>query len=319
MQAALVYSFDHPPRYGEAPEPVAGPGEVIVEMLAAALHPLVKGRASGRHYSARGAVLPVVPGVDGVGRLPDGTRVFCTSFGPGGTMAQRVAVAESACIPLPDDADPALIAAAMNPAMSGWLAMRTRAALRSGERVLVLGATGAAGRAAVQLAGHLGATVVAAGRNAELLSKVGAEVTVSLEPAPGELEYDPVATALAEHAAGVDVVVDYVWGRQTERALAAVLGARPDPAAPLRWVQVGATAGPDIALPGAFLRSSALELTGSGIGSVSPPVMATELAELLAALATLPPTTQAQPTPLADVEQAWTTEPATGHRIVFVP
>lgn len=318
MRAALVRSYDHPPRYGEAPEPVAGPGQVVVDVLAAALHPLVKGRASGRHYSSRGAVLPVVPGVDGVGRLPDGRLVFCTSFGAGGTMAERVAVAEAACVPLPAGADPATIAAAVNPAMSGWLAMRTRAELRSGERVLVLGATGAAGRAAVQLAGHLGATVVAAGRNARVLAGLGADATVSLEPAPGA-DPDPVPAALAEHAADADVVVDYVWGRQTERAMAAVLGARRDAARPLRWVQVGATAGPDVALPGAWLRSSALQLTGSGIGSVSPARMAAELAELLVALADLPPTTAPELTPLAEVEQAWNTEPPTGRRIVFQP
>jgi NADPH:quinone reductase-like Zn-dependent oxidoreductase len=317
--AALVYSYDHPPRYGETPEPVAGSGEVVVDMLAAALHPLVKGRASGRHYSSANAVLPVVPGVDGVGRRPDGTLVFCTAFASGGTMAQRVAVAESDCIPLPAGADPAVIAAAMNPAMSGWLAMRTRAALRAGERVLVLGATGAAGRAAVALAGHLGATVVAAGRNAEVLAGLGADVTVSLEPAPGVTDPDPVAAVLAEHGAEVDVVVDYLWGQQTERVLASVLGGSRDPAKPLRWVQVSATAGPDITLPGALLRSSALQLTGSGLGSVSPARMAAELAELLVVLLGLPPTTTPELTPLADVERAWTTEPATGHRIVFVP
>jgi NADPH:quinone reductase-like Zn-dependent oxidoreductase len=294
----------------------------VVDVLTAALHPLVRSRASGRHYSSRGAVLPVVPGVDGVGRMPDGRLVFFTAFGSGGTMAQRVAVDRSASVPLPADSridqDPSVIAVAVNPAMSGWLAMRTRAVLRAGERVLVLGATGAAGRAAVQIAGHLGATVVAAGRNAEVLARLGADATVSLEPAPGT-EPDPVAAALAEYAADVDVVVDYVWGPQTQRALAAVLNARPDPAKPLRWVQVGATAGPDITLPGAVLRSSALQLTGSGIGSIDPTTMTAELTELLAAIVAIPPTTVPESIPLADVEQAWTTEPPNGRRIVFHP
>jgi NADPH:quinone reductase-like Zn-dependent oxidoreductase len=321
MRAALVHDFQQPPRQQEIDEPVAGPGQVVVDVRAAALHPLVRGRAAGRHYSVRGAGLPMVAGVDGVGTLPDGSPVFFTAFGPGGSMAERVAVDAAACIPLPDGADPATIAALVNPAMSGWLALRTRAGLRSGERVLVLGATGSAGRAAVQLAAHLGATVTGAGRNPEVLAglpALGAADTVSLAGEPGGAD-DPVAKELAARTGDVDVVVDYLWGPQTARALPAVLAGRSDPAHPLRWVEVGATAGPEISLPGSLLRGSALQLYGSGLGSVSPARMAAELAELLVALAELPPTTRPLSTPLAEVEQAWNAEPPSGHRTVFVP
>ena len=93
----------------------------------------------------------------------------------------------------------------MNPAMSSWVALRRRIAFQPGAAVLVLGATGNAGRLAVQIARHLGAGhVVAAGRDAERLAALaglGADVTVSLDD-----------DALGGAAADVDVVIDYLWG-----------------------------------------------------------------------------------------------------------
>ena len=70
----------------------------------------------------------------------------------------------------------------MNPAMSSWIALRRRITFAPGQRVLVLGATGNAGRMAVEIARHLGAgQVVAAGRDPERLAAVAADVTVSLD------------------------------------------------------------------------------------------------------------------------------------------
>jgi NADPH:quinone reductase-like Zn-dependent oxidoreductase len=316
MRAAVVHSYDQPPSYRELPEPTPGPGQLVLDVLASALHPLVRGRASGKHYSTANTSLPVVPGVDGVGRLADGRIAYFTSFGPGGSMAERVAVDEAACWPLSDRVDPATLAASVNPGMSGWVALRAVAGFRPGEKVLVLGATGAAGRAAVRLAHHLGAAgVVAAGRDPDMLAALpglGADATVSLNS-------DQVAEELVARAADTDIVIDYLWGEQTERALAAIIAGRPDAARPLRWVEVGAIAGSTIRLPGAALRGSALRLLGSGLGSVSPAVLDAELGELLVALADLPPTTQPAIRPLREVEQAWLKDVPAGKRTVFVP
>ena len=93
MKAAVVESFDRAPRYADFAEPAAGEGEVLVKMRAAALSNLVKGQASGRHYSS-GGVLPFVPGADGIGRLEDGQRVyFAFPTAPFGSMAERTVVA----------------------------------------------------------------------------------------------------------------------------------------------------------------------------------------------------------------------------------
>jgi len=88
MKAAVVESFKRPPRYATFREPVAGADELLVTVRAAALSNLVKGQASGRHYSSEGN-LPLVPGNDGVGTLPDGRRVyFIGPRAPFGTMAE---------------------------------------------------------------------------------------------------------------------------------------------------------------------------------------------------------------------------------------
>ena len=75
MKAAMVQGQGRAPVYADFPAPVAGEGERLIEVTAAALTPLARGRASGAHYSSSG-VYPFVAGVDGVGRLADGGRVY---------------------------------------------------------------------------------------------------------------------------------------------------------------------------------------------------------------------------------------------------
>ena len=71
VKAAAITSFGQPPRYGDYADPVPnGPGEMLVEVLAAGLHRVARGQASGVHYSSSGG-LPLVSGVEGVGRGTD--------------------------------------------------------------------------------------------------------------------------------------------------------------------------------------------------------------------------------------------------------
>src|SRR4029077_12628404 len=77
MKAAVVNLLGQPPRYQDFAEPKAQEGEVLIDVRAAGLHPVVKALASGSHYAGKGEV-PVVPGVDGVGALEDGSRVYFT-------------------------------------------------------------------------------------------------------------------------------------------------------------------------------------------------------------------------------------------------
>src|SRR5580658_4880290 len=110
MHAAVVRAFDAPPSYLTFADPVAGDGEQLVTITAAGLHPIVKSLANGTHYGSEGE-LPFIPGVDGVGRLEDGTRVyFGGSRSPYGTFAELGLASNWMCIPLPDGLDDATAA-----------------------------------------------------------------------------------------------------------------------------------------------------------------------------------------------------------------
>ncbi len=319
MHAAVVRSFDHPPRYESfgTPEPT-GPDEALVDVLAAGLHPRVRTGASGQHYTSTGT-LPMIPGIDGVGRLDDGQLVyFAAPDDVLGSMAERALVDLRRTVPLPADADVIKIAAAMNPAMSAWVTLRRRVPLEPGQSVLVLGATGNAGGMAVQIARRLGAgRVVGAGRNPERLAELpaaGADEVVALTD-------DPVVTGerLARAAADVDLVLDYLWGEPATTAIMALLKARADRSRALDWIQIGAMAGPTIELPSVALRSANLRLQGTGQGSVSPTAYLAELPSLVEQIGAGVIEVDARGVPLADVETAWNAPEAPGVRTVLIP
>jgi NADPH:quinone reductase-like Zn-dependent oxidoreductase len=319
MNAAVVTAFDRPPQYGEFEAPVPrDDGEEVVEVLAAGLHPRVRSGARGSHYTSSGA-LPMVPGVDGVGRRADGALVyFVAADDVTGTMADRALVDPARSVQLPAGVNVAAVAAAMNPAMSSWVALRRRVALAPGQSVLVLGATGNAGTMAVQVARLLGAGhVVAAGRDTarlRALSALGADDLVRL----GD-DGETTDNALAAAAAEVDIVIDYLWGEPARRAMLALLTARADRSRALDWIQIGAVAGPTIELPSVALRSANLRVQGSGQGSVGTATYAAELPSLVAEIERGTLAVQAKAVPLAEVQSAWDAPVERGERIVFVP
>jgi NADPH:quinone reductase-like Zn-dependent oxidoreductase len=319
MNAAVVTDFDEPPHYQqfEVPEP-AGAEEALVEVLAVGLHPRVRTDARGAHYTSRGK-LPMIPGIDGVGRRADGGLVyFVAADDVLGTMAERALLDRRRCVELPDDVDVAKIAAAMNPAMSSWVALRRRVPLEPGQDVLVLGATGNAGRMAVQVARRLGAgRVVAAGRDPErlaALAPLGADALVELLE-----DVEATADALASAAAEVDIVIDYLWGEPAQSAIAALVTARSERSRALDWIQIGAVAGPTIELPSVALRSANLRIQGNGQGAVSTRAYLAELPSLVSEIDAGTIAVRPSPAALADVEQAWRQVDAPGERTVLMP
>jgi len=89
MKAAIVRQAGQTPIYGDFPEPVVAPGDSRIAVAAAAISNVVRSRASGAHYSSSGE-FPLVAGIDGVGRLDDGRRVyFALPRPPYGSMAER--------------------------------------------------------------------------------------------------------------------------------------------------------------------------------------------------------------------------------------
>jgi NADPH:quinone reductase-like Zn-dependent oxidoreductase len=315
MKAAVVNARGQAPQYQSFPDPEPQDGEALVRMRAAGLHPIVKALASGAHYASGAADGPAIPGIDGVGVLNDGRRVFVIFVRkPWGTMAELAAAPLAKLIPIPDGLDDATAAAIANPGMSAWLTLKNRAALAQGETVLVMGATGVAGQLALQVARRLGAKrIVAAGRNVDALAGADVDAVIALNQPE-----DALREALAaETSRGIDVIVDYLWGHPTELLLEALAkGFKPESTHRTRLVEVGTSAGPTITLPGAILRSIDLTLMGSGFG-------AAPLGSVLAAIPTLFDMAAkgdliiaVEPVPLAQVEQAWS-RVEKGKRIVF--
>jgi NADPH:quinone reductase-like Zn-dependent oxidoreductase len=295
--------------------PERGEG-IVVDVLAAALSPRVRSGASGQHYTSKG-VLPLVPGIDGVGRLADGRRVyFLAAHDRIGTMAEQALADPRLAVPLPDEVSASEIAAAMIPAISSWVALTKRANLQRGQSVLVLGATGAAGQLAVQIAKHLGAgRVVAAGRDQKALDRLkdlGADEVVQLSGTRADGEV--VAVAASE----VDIVLDYLWGTVTTEIMPALCRRREAESRALTWVLIGSVAGDEISLSSVLLRKRNLHILGSGQGAVSTPEMFSVSPQIVAAFAARALHTQVREVPLADVESHWSAHPPSGERLVFV-
>lgn len=316
MKAAIVQGVGQTPVYGNFAEPMPSPGENRIAVTASAMNQVVKSRASGTHYSSSGK-FPFVVGIDGVGRLDDGTRVyFILPREPYGSMAELSVVPSVQCLPVPDGLDDVTAAAIAIPGMSSWAAYKERAKLKSGETVLVNGATGTSGRLAVQIAKYLGAgKVIATGRNADALRSVaplGADVTIPFGASEAALEDN----LKEQFAKGVDVVVDYVWGKSAESLLIAAAKAGAE-AVPIRFVQIGAASAPNITLPSAVLRSSAIELMGSGLNSLPRECFINAIGGVLQAA--LPGNFQiaAKSVPLSEVELAWSKDDSK-RRTVFI-
>jgi NADPH:quinone reductase-like Zn-dependent oxidoreductase len=265
MKAAVVTDFGKVPAYGDFREPVAGEGETIVRVHAAPLSPIVKALASGKHYTS-GAQAGFVPGVDGVGTDPEGRRVyFLFPKAPFGSMGALALVSDEMIVAIPDEISDVRAAAVATGGLASWIALTRRAPLQPGATVLVIGATGAAGGMAVQIARHFGAhRVIAVGRNKTTLDRLNVESRIALD--------DGAEEALrAEFDRGVDVVLDFLWGEPASRVIAAATENRGSRMGEprVRYVQLGTVSGDEISLRGDSFRSSGLELMGSGIGSVA--------------------------------------------------
>ncbi|CAI0707514.1 MULTISPECIES: quinone oxidoreductase family protein [Serratia] len=305
MQAAIVTALGQAPVFGTFAEPQVQAGEVLIEVLAAGIKQLDRATVAGSHYSSP-KQLPIVPGTDGVGRTPDGRRVYFASFRrPYGAMAQRSVA--SWTVPVPAAVDDATAAALINPAFAAWLPLRWRADLQPGETVLIVGATGTSGKLAVAAARQAGAgRIVAAGRRQPVLDALGVDATVDLT-----LAGEALARAFAAAAGpnGYQAIVDYIWGAPTEALLATLnnhdlssyAGGRG-----IRLVNVGSMAGPDIRLPAAVLRSNQLQIMGSGTGNF-PPVaeMQRYASEILALAAAGEIALETQEHALAEIAEVW--------------
>lgn len=322
MKAAILHALGETPKHGDFADPIAkNNDEVVITVTAAAVKNLDKGIASGAHYSSNThAFEPAVVGVDGVGLLPDGTRVYAT--GITGMIAEKALVNKTKLVKLPEQIDDITAAALPNAVLGAAAALRFRANVQPGQTVLINGATGVTGMVAVQIAKYYGAgKVIVTGRNAGSLAKLlelGADETVSLKQEDQAI----IKQLQAIHSlTPIDSVIDYLWGHPAELILDALKG-KGLATHQLRFITVGGMAGDNIQLSSGILRSSDIEISGSGFGSLPEETMRKLFAEILPEMLLLAASGKLKietvTAALKDIETAWVQDIPAGKRLVIV-
>lgn len=209
-------------RVGDFPDPVPIPGTAIVEVRAAAVNFADTLLVAGTYQTK--PELPFVPGLEFGGVV--NTAAGLDGFSPGdrvcgfvgfGAMAERTIAYPGSIVKLPDDV-PFEVGAAIPVAYgTSYHALVDRAELNEDETLLVLGAAGGVGIAAIQIGKALGARVVAAVSSEEksmAAREAGADSVVRYDQTPLR---DGIAAATSGE--GIDVVYDPVGGESTELAL----------------------------------------------------------------------------------------------------
>ncbi|MEP6648501.1 MAG: zinc-binding dehydrogenase [Lapillicoccus sp.] len=320
--AAIVDAPGNEPRLGSVVLSARTPGTTLVAMVAAPLNPLDLLIASGNFHSARYDV-PYVPGSECVGVVLDSDRYepgqvvyaecHASPSRPGG-FATEVLVDDDDTLPLPDGLDPVRAAAIGNSGIAAYLPLVENAGLRPGDTVLVLGATGAVGQLAVQVAHQHGAgRVVGVARDRaalEGLSGLGADAVVDLRA--GE-SADDLAIRLRAAAGPVDVVFDGIYGLPLEAALQVC-------AQRARVVNVGHLAGATAQIPAGLLRGRQLSI--SGFAGLHTPLLdkRAALTWLWAALARDDLQIEVRTHPLEELPTAWRAQAASPHaKYVVLP
>jgi len=299
--AVSLHSPGEPPKVvgWEAPSP--GPGEVLVEVTAAPITPLDLLCASGSSYFGVPAT-PYVPGVQGIGTVDGRTVWFPTAAGmrPGdGSMAATVVVPEKDLVPLPDGADPVLVAALGLSAVAAHMSLTWRGELAAGEQVIVLGGGGVVGQSAIQLARAAGARRVVAGAHSPegraRAEAVGADAVVPLDTA----DVDELTRRFESAVDGpVDLLLDPLFGVP---AVAAARSLRPGG----RWVNLGGAASETAPVTSSLLRSKSLRLLGYTNNELTSEQRAEAIAMIAARVADGMLTVAHETVTPTDVPAAW--------------
>lgn len=321
MRAAVIDTIGGLPSPQDVPGLIRGDGQALVRILAAPLNPIDLSLAAGRFYRGRPQP-PFVPGKEAVGEIveadgwPAGQRVWIETpggLGGPGAIAEQAVVDERDVVALPDvDLAPEVAACLGIAGLAAWFPLRYKANLTAGERVLILGATGAVGTIGMQSARLLGAgRIVAAARDEQALeglAGLGADATVVLDGAAD------LAEAFVRAAGGpLDVTLDPLWAEfATAAARASGEGGR--------ILHVGRSAGDEATFASADIRGKGVSILGYTHFSLSPEVRGQAYRELVEHTAAGRIGVEAESVPLADVEDAWRRQAAFPRRkLVVVP
>lgn len=322
MKAAVVYKKGSMPQYSEFPEPIVqNEEEILLHVKAVAITNLDKGKASGKHYSSENeSQNGFVVGSDAVGVLEDGRRVYAR--GISGTIAEKAIVEKNRIVLLPDGISDTVASALPNAVAGSAMALKFRAGIKAGETVLINGATGFTGQIAIQLAKYYGAKkVIVTGRNEQTLPgllKLGADEIVSLNQ---DSESFIAQIKEIHNHTPIDIILDYLWGNPASLILKALQGIGSF-THKVRFVTIGAMAGESIELSSGTLRSTNLQLLGSGLGSWTKEEVKLLFLEILPEIFVLAAQNKLQANIeevlLAEIEKAWDLEVSDGKRLVVI-
>lgn len=304
LKAAIILNQGQNPVYGDFKDPMATSDQHIIRVQASSISQITKARASATHYSSDSEV-PFIPGFDGVGTLEDGSSVyFLLPKNPYGAMAEYCLVDKEHYLLIPNTLSPEVAAAMAIPGMSSWAACIEQAQMVGGETILINGASGISGRLAIQIAKYLGAKkIIATARRLELFEELyalGADRCIQLTENVTKMEEE----LANEFKLGVHIVLDYLWG-PSALSLINVVTKNSPPKMPIKLIQIGSISGATIPLSGAVLRSSCLQLMGSGLGSLSIAQMLNSVFEVLKNAPTAGFKINTQQMPLSHVASAW--------------
>ena len=200
----------------DEPDPRPGPGMALLDIDAAGINYADTHQAEDTYLAPTS--LPMIPGAEAVGRLPDGRRVVALLAGGG--YAERVAVAPPVAFDVPDEVSDGAALALVLQGTTAWHLLHTSARMTPGESVVVLAAAGGVGSLAVQLARHLGAGRIIAAASTpdkrDLALELGADVAI-------DARTEDLKGAIEEANGGkVDVVLEMVGGSTTDQSIAAL-------------------------------------------------------------------------------------------------
>lgn len=296
MSAFVLRSYEEAPALAEFPRPAPEEG-TLLDVRAAGLNPFDVVYSAGGHSIGK-PPLPSVVGREGVGIGPDGRRhFFRAAIPPYGSLATRTPVSTDALLEVREDISDAIAIGVGVAGITAYVALTEWAEVGPGDVVAILGATGAVGRIAAQVARLLGADrVVAVGRRRTTLDRIlelGADAAVEIRDG-GDL------SAEIEEAAGgqVDVVIDLLWGSPARAALE-VAGTRA------RFVQIGSSAGTEATMPANPWRTRGVSLLGFSLFRAAPQLQREAYAALLDHVAAGRVEVDTEVLPFADLDRAW--------------
>jgi NADPH:quinone reductase-like Zn-dependent oxidoreductase len=219
MKAVFIERYGGPEvlQYGELPDPVAAPGEVVVDVVAASVNGADWKVRAGRYGQEK---FPLVPGRDfsgivstvgsGVDDLKVGDAVFgVCDVGQEGAYAEKIAVKAAILAKKPDALSHVDAAALALTGLTALCAIEDTLQLRRGETILIQGGAGGVASFAIQLAKHIGAHVITTTRaaNRDYVRGLGADQVIDYE-----------AQDFTRVVSGCDAVLDTVGGDVAERS-----------------------------------------------------------------------------------------------------